>query len=152
MFNEYVDFEIQISPLSESRYAVSVSGPGGDASGALVLPTHDPTFQAHAERLARLDTDEETLAELGQMLFQAIFQGAIRDVYTRSQGMLTHDQALRLRLNIAPSEVAAIALLQAGNIYAFIEALDNAGNATIETGKGTLFALNQIFLPPIISR
>ena len=30
MFNEYVDFEIHISQLSESRYAVSVSGPGGE--------------------------------------------------------------------------------------------------------------------------
>jgi hypothetical protein len=110
MFNEYVDFEIQISPLSESRYAVSVHGPGGDASGALVLPTHDPTYETLAIRLAQLDTDEEMLAELGQVLFQSLFQGAIRDVYVRSQGILTSDQGLRLRLNIAATEVNAIGL------------------------------------------
>src|SRR5689334_2039063 len=110
MFDRYLDFEIQISALSESRYAVSVSGPGGDASGALVLPTHDPTYQALALRLASLDTDEEMLSELGQVLFQELFQGAIRDVYTRSQGILDPEQGLRLRLNIAPSAAEVIAL------------------------------------------
>ena len=44
------------------------------------------------------------------MLFQALFQGAIKDVYTRGQGVLVPDQGLRLRLNIAPSETALIAL------------------------------------------
>jgi hypothetical protein len=110
MFQEYIDFEIQIGALSESRYAVSVHGPGGDASGALVLPTNDPTYQALAARLERLDVDEEALAELGQVLFQALFQGAIKEVYVRSQGALAPDQGLRLRLNIAPSEVAVSAL------------------------------------------
>ena len=110
MFHEYLDFEIQISPLSESRYAVSVSGPGGDASGALVLPSNDPTYLALAEQLARLDTDEAALAELGQILFQSLFQGAIRDVYIRSQGILAADQGLRLRLNIAAAAAEALAL------------------------------------------
>jgi predicted ATPase len=87
-----------------------VSGPGGDASGALLLPTDDPIFQALAARLASLDTDEETLVELGKMLFQALFQGAIKDVYVRSQGALTPDQGLRLRLSIVPTETAVIAL------------------------------------------
>jgi predicted ATPase len=110
MFNQYVDFEVHISALSAARYAVAVSGPGGEASGALLLPTDDPTFQALTARLAALDTDEASLVELGQILFAALFQGAIKDVYTRSQGVLTHDQGLRLRLNIAPSEAAVIAL------------------------------------------
>jgi hypothetical protein len=64
-----------------------------------------------------------------------------------------HWQRISLIFNATTGRYeATVALLQGGNIYAFIEALDNAGNATIETGKGTLFALNQIFLPPIISR
>jgi predicted ATPase len=110
MFNQYVDFEISISPLSESRYTVSVTGPGGDASCALVLPNDDPTYQALADRLENLDTDENTLSELGQILFQALFQGAIKDVYTRSQGQLEPDQGMRLRLNITASETAVVAL------------------------------------------
>src|SRR5688500_4994901 len=100
MFNEYLDFEINISPLSESRHEVSVSGPGGDDRAALVLPTDDQTYLALAARLAQLDTDEEMLAALGQILFQALFQGGIKEVYVRSQGMLGPDQGLRLRLNI----------------------------------------------------
>jgi hypothetical protein len=110
MFNQYIDFEVHVSPLSASRYAVAVSGPGGAASGALLLPTDDPIFQALATRLASLDTDEETLVELGKLLFQALFQGAIKDVYVRSQGALTPEQGLRLRLSIVPTETAVIAL------------------------------------------
>src|SRR5215813_4046235 len=110
MFNQYVDFEVHVSALSASRYSVAVSGPGGDASGALLLPTDDPTFQALVARLAALDTDEEMLVELGQILFGALFQGAIKDVYIRSQGALGPDQGLRLRLNIVPTETAVIAL------------------------------------------
>jgi hypothetical protein len=109
MFNQYVDFEITISAAGDARYAVAVSGPGGDAGGMLLLPpTGDAGFQALIARLAALDTDEEALAQLGQLLFQALFQGAIKDVYTRGQGMLASDQGLRLRLNIAPSEAATI--------------------------------------------
>src|SRR5690242_7096907 len=110
MFNQYVDFEVHVSPLSASRYSVAVTGPGGDASGALLLPTDDPIFQALTARLASLNTDEETLVELGQMLFGALFQGAIKDVYIRSQGALAPDQGLRLRLNIVPTETAVIRL------------------------------------------
>src|SRR5215217_1018801 len=103
MFNQYVDFEITISAAEDARYALAVSGPGGDASGTLILPTGDAEFHALLARLAALDTDEETLAQLGQILFGALFQGAIKDVYTRGQGMLAADQGLRLRLNIAPA-------------------------------------------------
>jgi predicted ATPase len=110
MFNQYLDFEITISAAGDARYAVAVSGPGGDASGTLLLPTDDSGFQALIARLAALDTDEETLAQLGQLLFQALFQGSIKDVYTRGQGMLASDQGLRLRLNIASSETALMAL------------------------------------------
>src|SRR5690349_5918759 len=102
MFNQYVDFEINISAVGDARYAVAVSGPGGDASGTLLLPTGDANLQALIGRLAALDTDEEMLAQLGQLLFQALFQGAVKDTYTRGQGMLAPDQGLRLRINIAP--------------------------------------------------
>jgi hypothetical protein len=57
MFNQYVDFEINISLAGDAHDAVAVSGPGGDASGTLALPTGDPQFQALVGRLAALDTD-----------------------------------------------------------------------------------------------
>ena len=37
------------------------------------------------------------LVELGKLLFGALFQGAIKDVYVRSQGALAPEQGLRLR-------------------------------------------------------
>src|SRR5262245_18911669 len=95
MFNQYVDFEITISATGDARYAVAVSGPGGDASGTLLPPTGDAGFQALIARLAALDTDEDTLALLVQLLFQALFQGPIKDVYMRGQGLLASDQGLR---------------------------------------------------------
>ena len=52
----YRDFEIQISSVGSERYALFVSGPGGDARATIVLPTSDPTYQALATRLAQFDT------------------------------------------------------------------------------------------------
>jgi CHAT domain/AAA ATPase domain len=106
MFKEYLDFEFQISPLADDRYVISVSGPGGDASGVLTLPVSEPIYHDYIARLLSFDTDEEMLVGLGTRLFEALFSAKVKDVYTRSQGMLGPDQGLRLRLNIAPSEVA----------------------------------------------
>lgn len=106
----YLDFEIQIGALDATSCTVAVSGPGGEARGTLLLPGGDSSYQTLFKRLELLDTDEPTLVELGQLLFQALFQGPVRDVYTRSQGILTEDQGLRLRLHIAPTEIRVAAL------------------------------------------
>ena len=99
----YLDFEIQISALDAGRYVLSVSGPGGDARHTITLPLGDPTYEELAARLGRFDTDEAGLVELGQILFRALFQGPIKDVYTRSQSAIKSDQGLRLRFNIGRS-------------------------------------------------
>jgi hypothetical protein len=107
----YRDFEIQISSVGAERYALFVSGPGGDARATSTLPTSDPAYQALAARLARFNTDEASLVDLGQILFQTIFHGPIKDVYTRSQSALGTDEGMRLRLNIdIEHEPAAAAL------------------------------------------
>ena len=62
------------------------------------------------ERLQKLDVDEETLMLLGSELFDAIFQGTVRDVYTRSQGALTAQQSLRIRLHFVANEPRITAL------------------------------------------
>lgn len=110
MIRQYLDFEITILPQETGHYSVAVSTPGGDAAGVLSLPTDNPDFQALLKRLELLDTDETVLSELGQMLFLALFQGAIKEVYTRSQGILLNDQGLRLRLNISPKATAVLGL------------------------------------------
>ena len=93
----YLDFEIQISALGDARYALFVSGPGGDARATIGLPTAEPAYRALAERLARFETEEDDLIGLGQILFEALFQGPVKDVYTRSQSTLGPDEGLRLR-------------------------------------------------------
>jgi WD40 repeat protein len=110
MFSTYLDFEVIIGVPGAAGYSVIVQGPGGDARGDLTLPTSDLTYQGLMDRLGRLDTDEEALTTLGQILFRALFKGSVQEVYVRSQGTLTEGQGLRITLNIAASEAAVAAL------------------------------------------
>jgi CHAT domain len=110
MFTDYAECEIEIQPRNGAIYPFSLSAPGGDARGALRLPTDDPAYQALAARLAALDTDEELLTGIGRILFDALFQGQAREVYARSQGMLRAGQGLRIKLRIAASEAEVAAL------------------------------------------
>jgi hypothetical protein len=110
MFHEYLDFEIRIGALANDGYPVSVRGPGGDARGVLVLPTSSGAYQRAIERLVALDTDEEHLTELGQLLFEALFTPAIKDVYARSQGKLKDDQGLRLIFDVDAREAEVAAM------------------------------------------
>jgi CHAT domain-containing protein len=107
----YRDFEIQISSVGPDQYLLFASGPGGDARSSITLPTADPAYQALAARLAAFDTDELALLDLGQILFKVIFQGPIKDVYTRSQSTLRADEGMRLRLNIDLEKEAEVAAL-----------------------------------------
>src|SRR5207247_441308 len=106
MFREYVDFEIRVGELAHDGYPVAVRGPGGDARGVLALPTDSPVYQGALARLATLDTDEECLIQLGQLLFDALFTPPIKDVYARSQGKLKDDQGLRLVFDVDAREAA----------------------------------------------
>jgi CHAT domain len=104
MSREYFDFEIRIGALASDGYPVSVRGPGGDARGALALPTQLPAYQRAVGQLTALDAHEADLIQLGQLLFDALFVPPLKEVYARSQGMLKENQGLRLVLNIATTE------------------------------------------------
>jgi tetratricopeptide (TPR) repeat protein len=110
MLTQYIDFEIRFHSHGKSRYTVVAnSSTGGDADGIFVFPT-SATYQALAARLAQLDVDEDALSKLGQLLFSALFQGQIRDLYNRSQGALRPEQGLRLRLHIDSRATMLMAL------------------------------------------
>ncbi|HEU5104069.1 MAG TPA: CHAT domain-containing protein, partial [Roseiflexaceae bacterium] len=111
MFNEYALFDIRIRGAGPERYSVEVhSDLGGDASGSLTSPTANSAYQQIAERLKRLDAGEDDLIQLGQLLFDALFQGKIKEIYTRAQGRLQEQQGLRLRFDIDPmlAEITAL--------------------------------------------
>jgi hypothetical protein len=112
MFERYVELEISVEPRRGTTYPLSVRGPGGDARGTLRLPISDPTYQQLAARLATLDTDEDSLTQIGQMLFAALFRSnaEIRSVYTRAQGTLKPDEGLRLKFDIGENEIEVSAL------------------------------------------
>lgn len=99
----YLDFEIQIGAPESDRATITVSGPGGEARGTLTLPAADSELLKLIARLRLFDTDEATLTALGQSLFELLFQGPVRDIYTRSQGIINAEQGLRIRLHIAPA-------------------------------------------------
>ncbi|MEN9934789.1 MAG: hypothetical protein RLZZ387_1368 [Chloroflexota bacterium] len=105
----YLDFEIAIGALDAGRYALTVRGPGGEASDYLTLPRGED-FAVLLGRLRRLDTDEAALVQIGRELFLAVFAGPTKDVYTRSQGILGPDQGLRLRLTAPPAEAGVHAM------------------------------------------
>ena len=111
MPSEYALFSIRIRGAGPDSYTVDVqSSLGGDASGTFIAPTGNPRYQEIAARLKNLDTDEDVLIELGTLLFQSLFQAAIKETYTRSQGGLTPNQGLRLRFDFDPSQTVIAGL------------------------------------------
>ncbi len=110
MFSTYLDCAITIGSSGSDGYPTAVRGPGGDARATIAPFAHDADFQALSAQLASLDLEAELIERAGQWLFQQLFHGPIKDVYTRSQGILRDGQGLRLTLNIdenAP-EIAAL--------------------------------------------
>ncbi|MEN9937866.1 MAG: hypothetical protein RLZZ387_4445 [Chloroflexota bacterium] len=99
MADTYADIEARFSPLTEELTAVTISGPGGDASLRFTPPAaHSPYSASHQPEM------------LGRALFEELFQGAARDVYQASGARLSPGQRLRLRLSI-PAELPHIAAL-----------------------------------------
>jgi hypothetical protein len=104
MFIEYLDCRIEFQPRSGDTFPFSISAPGGEARGSLIMPTTNQGYATLAARLAKLDVDEDILTQIGQKLFEALFQGPVKEVFVRSQGRLRGEQGLRIVLNTAASE------------------------------------------------
>jgi hypothetical protein len=104
MPKEYALFNVRLRGAGP-EYNVDVQSIlGGDASGSFTSPTHNPRYQEIIANLQKLDTDEDMLIELGSLLFQALFHGAVKEAYARSQGGLAPQQGLRVRLDLDPAQ------------------------------------------------
>src|SRR3712207_5661512 len=104
MFIHYVECEIEVQPRVGDVFPISVRSPGGNVRGSLRSPVNDPLYQELARRLTALDTDEDLVVQIGQLLFHSLFQGQVKEVLMRTQGMLREGQGLRIKLSIAASE------------------------------------------------
>jgi CHAT domain-containing protein len=106
MFNDYALFDIRIRNTGADQYAIDLrSTLGGDETDSFAPPTNNSDYQRLAAQLQEFEIDEDGLVELGQILFQSLFTGKLKDVYARSQGRLKDDQGMRLRFDIEPSLV-----------------------------------------------
>ncbi|HEX5691596.1 MAG TPA: CHAT domain-containing protein, partial [Roseiflexaceae bacterium] len=98
MFTQYLDCTIEIQPRNGDSYSFSIHAPGGDARDTFQLPNNDQQFQASIAKLSKLTAREDDLTYIGQKLFESLFQGKGKEIYARSQGVLQHDQGLRIVL------------------------------------------------------
>ena len=103
----YADVEIRVSPGQARHYPVTIqTSLTGDASGSLALPW---TLNELRQRLGELEleaTNRDLLAVIGGQLFQALFNGYVRDRYVEAVGKA--QAGLRLRLWFDPPELQAL--------------------------------------------
>lgn len=116
---DYLDFQLRIDVGQEDRYPVAViASPSGEASDVAPVPLSSTDFWAAFDKLANVrmqgitmssHDEAQLVTEIGRILFDLIFIGAIRDVY-RSSLTLARNEAkgLRIRLRIEAPELAAL--------------------------------------------
>jgi hypothetical protein len=116
---DYLDFQLRIGAGQADRYPVAViASPSGEASDVAPVPLSSTDFWVVFDQLAKVRMQGMTLSshdeaqlvkEIGRILFDLIFIGAIRDIY-RSSLTLARNEAkgLRIRLRIEAPELAAL--------------------------------------------
>jgi hypothetical protein len=106
----YLDFELRISG-SAGQYSTHVyNSPGGQATNSFTIPLSKDRLELLILRLSRIrvaarriDTPElEAAREIGGVLFNAVFQGGVRDVLRSSLEKIRQqsDTGLRIKLRL----------------------------------------------------
>jgi hypothetical protein len=120
---EYSDFVITFQLPAEGGYPVSVSSPAGQGRGLFRLPFEGANLEGLLQGVAlevrsggarhlvpAVEVSAERLDPLrvGEELFAALFSGAVRDLYHKSEGIAQmQGQTLRIRLEIDPESLLA---------------------------------------------
>jgi hypothetical protein len=116
MIDNSADFEVWIDAATPKAngnakaYPVRVFSPAGAPTGTLTLDLTAADFQAELAQVSGVATDTKLREAFGERLFKALFTGAVLDAWNESLGRVKSRQvgALRLRLAITPSELAAL--------------------------------------------
>jgi len=119
---EYLDFELRIAPGAGREYPVSVlRSPAGEASGTMHFPFDTIALQSSLQSLQIallrsggvrrdvLSDEQQSVAQFGQQLFEALMTESVRETFRRSQDRARDSRkGLRLRLRIEAPELAAL--------------------------------------------
>jgi outer membrane protein assembly factor BamB len=105
----YRDLDLLIDGSQQNGYRVRIiHSPAGEASGKLALPFTLEELDDTWQQLEMGTSGEGFLRDVGSRLFDALFDGAVGDRFHNSQGMLTEDQGLRLRLRVEAGELLSV--------------------------------------------
>jgi hypothetical protein len=102
----YIDFSLLLEPPRDGIYPVIVRSPAGEGRGTFQIPSpgeeppsDDAPSGSEAARDARPSAPvRPDPIETGSRLFQALFSGAVRDLFERSLGRIDHDPEVGLRI------------------------------------------------------
>ena len=111
MLNRYIDFELTFQQPNGTAISFAVeSDTGGQANGVLPDLAANAQFQAALARLRADDTDEDLLIEIGRTLYDALFQGKVRERFVFTQGSQGEGTGIRLKLRTFPGDTIVSAL------------------------------------------
>jgi formylglycine-generating enzyme required for sulfatase activity len=103
----YLDFDLKISAVGDGYTATVLISPGGQGQATFTLPFSPVELENLILRMTRMrnarrrDSPEmEAARNLGGGLFQAVFQGAVRDCLIKSQATITDQTGLRIKLRL----------------------------------------------------
>ena len=119
---DYLDFELEILPGSGREYPVAVvRSPGGEARATMRFPfdglalenkllkLQNALLRSGGQRRQALSTEQQTVQDFGQALFDALLVGEVRSRYDVSLSEAgAQGKGLRLKLCIQPPNLAAL--------------------------------------------
>jgi CHAT domain-containing protein len=119
---DYLDLELEIGTDSGGAYAVIAhSSPGGDAHATMQFPFDEQTLANQLSTLQNVLTNsvsmnpqilssaKQSIQNFGQALFNALFTGAVHDLYVGTRSIASfQSKGVRLKLSIQAAELAAL--------------------------------------------
>jgi hypothetical protein len=103
---KYLDFDLLIERSGDRYKARVLESPAGEASGDFVVPFTPEDINSFFVQIGQTRSFEtqqtRRIREFGQSLFEAVFNGAVRDRLRSSMGEASlHSNGLRIRLRLS---------------------------------------------------
>jgi hypothetical protein len=117
---DYFDFDLEIRQGGPQGYSVVVKSPAGEAEEAMRFPFDERQLRDKLKDLEiallrsggtrrQLTSEERTVQDFGQELFNAVFGGKVgARYYTSLEQAGQQDKGLRLKLHVQPPELCTL--------------------------------------------